>query len=304
MSLLQKGIAPAPDRYVLKSVGWMLVSCLMFATVMAFIRFFLAHTPTEQSVFLRYMIGVFLLLPLVWRRTPELLTTPHKGKFILRVLLHGTGVYTWFYATLKIPLADVNALLNLGPIYATLGGFLLFGEQLRMRRIVAILISFMGALIVIKPGFAAFNIGTLAILLTAPLFAFSDLIAKNLKAHHDDQLIIFALSLGIALMLFVPAAMVWQAMTPDEWIGIIGISLCATVGHVTLMRAFRGPMWAAQSGKYIQLVFVVGYGIVLFGEVPDMTTLLGALIVCGAVTYIAIRESRLKTETPPVHPAG
>ena len=116
----------------------MLVSCLMFATVMACIRYFLSGLPPEQTVFLRYLIGVGLLAPLVFARLPELATTQHKGKFILRFLLHGLGVYTWFYAVLRLPLADVNALLNLGPIYATLGAVLLFGERLRLRRIMAI----------------------------------------------------------------------------------------------------------------------------------------------------------------------
>ena len=292
------------DKAVIRSICWMLVSCLMFATVMACIRYFLSDLPPEQTVFLRYLIGVGLMAPLVFARLPELATTHHRGKFVLRFLLHGLGVYTWFYAVLRLPLADVNALLNLGPIYATLGAVLLFGERLRLRRMMAILISFMGALIVIKPGFAAFTLGTLAILATAPLFAFSDLIAKELKAHHDDNLIIFALSLGISALLLVPALYVWLPMDGSEWFGICAVAVCATIGHVTLMRAFRGPMWAAQSGKYVQLVFVVGYGIVLFDETPTLSTLIGAVIVCSAVTFIAIRQSQLSREKPPVHPAG
>ena len=105
----------------------------------------------------------------------------------------------------------------------------------------AILVSFMGALVVIKPGFAEFNLGILAILATAPLFAFSDLIAKELKAHHDDNLIIFSLSLGISALLLVPALYVWLPMTGSEWFGVFAIAVCATIGHVTLMRAFLGP---------------------------------------------------------------
>jgi drug/metabolite transporter (DMT)-like permease len=288
----------------MKSIGWMLISCLMFATVMACIRFFMTGIPSEQSVFLRYIIGAILILPLVWRRVPELVSTPHWGKFVLRFVLHGLGVYTWFYSVLRLPLADVNALLNLGPIYASLGAVLLFGERLRFRRVMAILISCIGAMIVIKPGFATFNLGILAVLAAAPLFAFSDLIAKQLKAHHDDNLIIFALSVGIAALLLLPAALVWVPLSGKEWFGAILLSICATFGHVALMRAFRGPMWAAQSGKYVQLIFVVFYGILLFGEVPSLSTLIGAVIVCTAVTYIALRENRLKVKTPPVHPAA
>jgi drug/metabolite transporter (DMT)-like permease len=77
-----------------------------------------------------------------------------------------------------------------------------------------------------------------------------------------------------------------------NWVGILAIGVSATLGHVTLMKSFRGPMWAAQTGKYIQLLFVVLFGITLFDEIPVMSTIMGALVVLGAVTYIAIRESR------------
>jgi len=300
----QGEVFPPRDRIVLISICWMLVSCLMFATVMAAIRMFLVDLPPEQTVFLRYFVGAGLILPLVASRLPALARTKHKGKLVLRCLLHGLGVYTWFYAVLKVPLADVNALLNLGPIYATLGAVILFGEKLKLRRILAIVISFAGALIVIRPGFSEFNMGTLAILMAAPLFAFSDLIAKGLKAYHDDHLIIFSLSTGISALLLIPALYAWTPLNESQWLGVMVIAVCATIGHVTLMRAFRGPMWAAQSGKYIQLVFVTSYGFFLFGEIPAISTIAGALIVCGAVSYLAFRESQLRTPKPPIHPVA
>ncbi|MEK9924807.1 MAG: DMT family transporter [Alphaproteobacteria bacterium] len=304
MESSQGEISAPRDRIVLVSICWMLVSCLMFATVMAGIRMFLVDLPPEQTVFLRYLVGAGLMLPLVASRLPALASTKHKGKLVLRCLLHGLGVYTWFYAVLKVPLADVNALLNLGPIYATLGAVILFGEKLKLRRILAIVISFAGALIVNKPGFSDFTMGTLAILMAAPLFAFSDLIAKGLKAYHDDHLIIFSLSIGISALLLIPALYAWTPLNGSQWFGVMVIAVCATIGHVTLMKAFRGPMWAAQSGKYIQLVFVTSYGFFLFAEIPAISTIAGALIVCGAVSYIAFRESQLRTPKPPIHPVA
>ena len=125
-----------------------------------------------------------------------------------------------------------------------------------------------------------------------------------MKAHHDDNLIIFSLSLGISALLLVPALYVWLPMTGSEWFGVFAIAVCATIGHVTLMRAFRGPMWAAQSGNYVQLVFVVGYGFLLFGVIPALSTLIGALVVCSAVTYLAIRESQRNGKSHPFTQRG
>ena len=81
-------------------------------------------------------------------------------------------------------------------------------------------------------------------------------------------------------------------MSVMNWVGVFAIGGCATLGHVTLMKSFRGPMWAAQTGKYVQLLFVVLFGIALFDEIPVFTTLLGAVVVLAAVSYIAFREGR------------
>ena len=288
----------ARARAVRAALGWMVCSCLMFSLVMVSIRLFLVDLPSEQSVFLRYLIGAGMLLPWIGRSALRVVTSHVRGLMALRALLHGVAVYTWFFGVLRIPLAEVNAMLNLGPVYATIGAALFMGEKLRIRRIAAIVISFCGALIIIKPGFAEINIGTFAVLITAPLFAGSDLIAKRLKIYHDDKLIIFSLSVGIAAFMAVPAINVWQSITPMNWIGIIAISIAATIGHVTLMRSFSGPMWAAQTGKYMQLLFVVLFGIVLFDEIPSISTLIGALVVLGAVSYIAVREGRSRDVVP------
>lgn len=288
---------PSIDSSIIQqSLAWMVASCLCFALVMVSIRLFLTDLPTEQSVFLRYLIGSFLILPFLGFSGAKFWKWQHKGQMVIRAALHGAGVYTWFFALLMVPLAEINALLNLGPIYATLGAVIFFGERLKFRRIIAIAISFLGALIVIKPGFATLNVGIIAILATAPLFSLSDLIAKKLKNDYEDNQIIFALSSGIAALLLVPAIIVWQPMTLTHMLGVGCISGFATLGHVTLMRAFRGPMWAAQSGKYVQLLFVVAFGILLFDEIPTTSTVVGAVIVLGSVTYIAIRERQISQQ--------
>ena len=275
-----------------RSLAWMVLSCLLFAFVMASVKLFLTDLPPVQTVFLRYIVGILLLIPLVAGTLDGVTVGASWKMLVARAVCHALAVLFWFYSIMRIPLAEVNALLNLGPVYATIGAAIYFGEGLKMRRVMAILISFAGAMAIIKPGFAEINLGTLAVMLTAPLFAISDLIAKSLKQHHDDNVIIIALSAGIAVATAIPAVIVWQPMSTMNWVGVLAIGVSATLGHVTLMKSFRGPMWAAQTGKYIQLLFVVLFGITLFDEIPVMSTIMGALVVLGAVTYIAIRESR------------
>ena len=274
------------------ALGWMVVSSMLFASVMVSVRFFLSDLPPVQTAFLRYVMGVFLLLPFVAGSLPQLWRSPVRKALASRGILHGIAVCLWFFSIQRIPLADVNAILNLGPVWATLGAAVFLGEKLRLRRVSAILISFAGAMIIIKPGFAQIDIGIMAVMCTAAFFAFSDLIAKQVKAHHDDRFIILSLSVTISLITLVPALFVWQPISAGNWVGIILIGTAATVGHVTLLRSFAGPMWAAQSGKYIQLLFVIILGVALFDEIPTTSTLFGALVVLLGVSYIAVREGR------------
>ena len=277
---------------VRRTLAWMVLSCLLFALVMASVKLFLTDLPPVQSVFLRYVVGIGLLVPLVAGSLRSFNFRPVWKGLALRAFCHALAVLFWFYSIMRIPLAEVNALLNLGPVYATIGAAMWFGEGLKLRRMMAIVISFAGALAIIKPGFAEVNLGTLAVLLTAPLFAVSDLIAKSLKARLDDNVIIIMLSAGVAAATAIPAMLVWQPVSLMNWIGVFAIGIAATLGHVALMKSFQGPMWAAQTGKYVQLLFVVLFGIALFEEIPGLSTVIGALVVLGAVSYIAVREGR------------
>ena len=283
---------PDAVRQVRHALGWMVVSCMLFAIVMVAVRMLLHDLPPTQIAFLRYLVGIGLLIPFVGRQVPQIWLSPARGGFLARGILHAIAVSFWFYSIKIIPLADVNAILNLGPVWATIGAALFLGERLRLRRIMAILVSFAGAMIIIKPGFSDIVPGTWAVMLTAVFFAFSDLIAKQLKAHHEDNLIIMALSVTIALVSLPLAIVVWQPISPLNWLGVFVIGLAATLGHMSLMCSFAGPMWAAQAGKYVQLLFVILFGITLFDEIPTLSTLTGAIVVLSAVTYIAMREGR------------
>ena len=283
---------PESGRAVRHALGWMIFSSMLFSVVMLAVRLCLDDLPPTQTAALRYVVGICLLLPVAGRMLPQLWRSPVRGALVGRGMIHATGVSLWFFSINAIPLADVNAILNLSPVWATIGAALFLGERLRLRRVMAILISFAGALIIIKPGFSTIGAGTMAVMVTAACFAFSDLIAKQLKAHHDDTFIILALSVTITLVSLPFALLVWQPMSLLNWMGILVIGVAATLGHVTLMRSFAGPMWAAQAGKYIQLLFVILFGIALFDEIPTASTLLGALVVLGGVSYIAVREGR------------
>ena len=143
-------VSAATPLDVRRTLAWMVASCLLFALVMVCVRLFLVDLPPIQTVFMRYVVGILLLMPLVAGSLRSARLKDSWRMLFVRAVCHALAVLCWFYAIMRIPLAEVNALLNLGPVYATLGAALYFGEKLRLRQITAIMVSFLGALVIIS----------------------------------------------------------------------------------------------------------------------------------------------------------
>lgn len=292
---------PTRDR-TLVGIGWMLITTLLFVCVTGIVRHLGSDIPAVQAAFIRYAVGLVLILPAFrplirdWPRGPML------GRFALRGLVHGLAVMLWFYAMARIPIAEVTALGYTAPIFVTLGAAVFFGERLHLRRIMAVIIGFAGAMVILRPGFQEISSGQLAQLTAAPLFACSFLIAKGLTRDYGSGLIVAMLSFGCTLTLLPGAILQWRPPSLEEiaWLSLTAVF--ATTGHYTLTRAFQAaPLTVTQPVGFLQLVWAAILGIVAFGEALDPFILLGGGMVVAAVTYISHREAvaARRMHTPP-----
>jgi len=286
---------------VLPGLAWMALCGCIFALFMTVLKLKLGDVPPVQSSFMRYAGGLFWLVPymLVLRAKSGKLPAESKSTIDAATLgrgaAHAVGVSLWFYAIVRNPIADVSALSNLGPVYATLGAALIFGERLRMRRLVAIGASFLGALLIIRPGFADINSGIYAMLMATPIFAISDLLGKRLATRQSNAVMVFYLTLIVTAFLSLPALWVWQSVSAVDWFWAAVIGLLASLGHMCLSQAFKvSEMWVAQSGKFFQLIFAATLGWLFMGNAVSITTWLGGGVIVTAISYIAWREAHLK----------
>ena len=165
-----------------QGIFWVVISGLCFVAVTGVVRHLGSDMNPIQAAFVRYAIGVALLLPTLLAVPRGALRLPRLAPHALRGLTHGIGVMLWFYAMTQIPIADVTALGFTSPIFVTLGAALFLGERLRLRRMIAIAIGFAGMLVILRPGLNTIELGAAAMLLAAPLFAASMLLAKRLTA--------------------------------------------------------------------------------------------------------------------------
>lgn len=280
----------------------MLVTTFLFLGVTGIVRHVGSELPNIEAAFLRYVFGLLLVLPAaraLWR-TP--LTARAWGLYSLRGALHGVGVMLWFYAMARIPIAEVTAIGYISPIFVTIGAALFLGERMQWRRIGAVVAAFVGALIILRPGFQELNSGQIAQLAAAPMFAASLLLAKRFTDNAGSGLIVFMLSLICTLALLPGAIIQWRDPTWVEvgWMALTAVF--ATAGHFTMTQAFRcAPITLTQPIGFLQLVWATILGMAVFAEPLDPWVLAGGAVIVASATYISHREAVVarRHTTPP-----
>jgi drug/metabolite transporter (DMT)-like permease len=284
----------------LQGILWMMTTGVLFVAVTGIVRHLGTDMSPVQAAFIRYLFGLVLLLP-VFIRMGSLMRAPSVlGLHATRGVIHGVGVMLWFFAMARIPIAEVTALGFTAPIFTTVGAALFLGERLRLYRIGAVLIGFGGALVVLQPGFQAINIGSIAQLTAAPLFACSFLIAKRLTNVESSTAIVAYLSVFVTLTLLPPALLVWRTPTMVELGWLLATASCATAGHYTLTQAFRAAdITVTQPIQFLQLVWATLLGLLVFGEQPEVWTWVGGGMIVASATFIAHRERRRRKVQPP-----
>jgi drug/metabolite transporter (DMT)-like permease len=287
-------------------VLWMVLTTICFSATLTVVRYIGTDMPATQAAFIRYLSGAIMLAPFwlpVMRRllidtknqTSEAIKTKRKSLrfFILRGAIHSVAVILWFYATIHIPIAEVTAIGYSIPLYVTIGAALFFGERLKPYHLIALGIGFIGALVIIRPGFQQVSLGQLAQLLASPIFAASYLMAKRLSFKESSLVIVGMLSLFVSMAQIPMVLVVWE--TPDLFdVTCLGlVAILATTGHYAMTQSFRlTPMTISQPVTYLQLVWASIMGIYLFGDRFDIFVILGGAMITLSATVIAYLDTR------------
>jgi len=195
----------------------------------------------------------------------------------------------------QIPIAEVTAMNFLNPIYVTLLAAVLLGERLAIRRILAILVAFAGALVILRPGIREVGPGHIAMLFTAASFAGGYLIAKIMADEVAPTVVVGMLSLTVTIGLAPFAWAVWVEPTWAEIGWLFLVAVFATLGHYTMTLAFAAaPLAVTQPVTFVQLIWATLVGAILFDEPADLYVILGGGLIIAAISYITMREALLR----------
>lgn len=287
-------MAEPADR-PLAGILWMFLTGVLFVAVTAVVKHVGTGLPAAEAAFLRYLLGLVFLIPMLRPMLRAGLSRQSMWLFGARGVAHSLGVILWFYAMAQIPIAEVTAMNFMSPIYVTIGAALFLGEILAMRRIVAIVIALIGALVILRPGFREVSLGHVAMLITAVLFGASYLIAKLMSGRTSPLVVVGMLSITVTIGLAPFAAAVWVTPTLQQLAWMFLVACFATAGHYTMTLAFRAaPVTVTQPVTFLQLLWAVLLGAVAFGEAVDAWVILGGLIILGSVSFITWREAVVK----------
>lgn len=290
------------DR-ILKGVALMLLFCLTAPLIDVFAKLAARTLPVGMITLFRFVIQAALMLPVLLVMRQALgFSAALLPLVALRALLLLLSTYSFVSALAVMPLADALAIIFVEPFILLIAGHLLFGDHVGPRRIIASVIGFAGALLVIQPSLATFGLVALWPLLTAVCFACYMLVTRALSPRMLPEAMQFHTAWTGALMC-LPALLFGLAnpgLVPDlalvrpegaAWLWLVMVGAMAALSHLFITYALRfAPSATLAPLHYLELIGGVAFGYLIFGDFPNLMTWAGIAVITGSGLYIIHRE--------------
>jgi drug/metabolite transporter (DMT)-like permease len=294
----------------LRGILWVALSGLLFALLNVFTLIPSQHLNSVVMAFLRYLFGTLFLLPVILRL--GLYRSFHTTRLplhLFRGAIHSVGMMLWFVALPLTTLADITALGFTGPIFITIGAALFLGEDVRLRRWLAVIVGFVGAMIIVRPGFSALHLGVICILVSTPIFSASNLISKALARTDSASTIVIWQNLVIVVCAAPLAFWFWETPRWVDLLWFMAAGLCGTLGHISQQRGYQlADITLLQPIGFLSLIWNALLGFFLFTQKPDVWTFVGAAVIFSSALYIshreAVRRAKIRTIAAPASPAA
>ncbi|MFM2421876.1 MAG: polymerase sigma-54 factor [Pseudomonadota bacterium] len=278
---------------------WCTAAIVAFTALATFAKALInSGLPAFEVVFFRNLFATLIFSPLLLTRGRELVTTRRYGLYGWRCFVMVGSMLLWFSALALIPMAELTAISYVAPLFGTLFAALFLGERLRIRRMTALVVGFIGAMIILRPAGSALGLGQLLALLAAICSAVAAILIKQLTSGSDDPAkIVFLTHLITVPVSLGPALFVWRWPVLDMLPMMIGLGVAATLGHLCLTRAYASADASlVMTFEFTKLPVAAFIGYIVFGELIDGWTWVGATIVFLSAFYVTRREAQLRRQ--------
>ena len=273
----------------------MIGAVFCFASMDATAKYLMKEIGPAQTIWARYTVQAVIVTVLILPKINVYGRTNYPKLQFLRSVALMMATTLFFFAFSRLGLAEASAIFNISPVLITLGAFLFLREQIGPRRLIGIIVSLLGALIIIRPGTGVFTIYALLPLGAAIFYSTYSLATRFVGTDESPWTSLFYSAIFGAICYSIYIAFYWNPMSSNAILLTIIIGLFGTAGHICLIRALTlGEASLVAPFIYINLLFTTTWGFVLFGNLPDFWTIVGALIIVAAGIYVWARDRAVR----------
>ena len=287
------------DKY--KGIFYIILAAFGFAFMNLFVKL-AGDLPAIEKSFFRNLVAVFFAFTVMKKEKIPFTIPKGTGKYIFFRSLFGTiGIFANFYAIGKLYIADASMLNNLSPFFAIIFSYFLLKEKIKLYQFACVLTAFVGALFILRPGFDSVATFPAFIGLLGGMgagLAYTNVrMATKLGAR--GPLIVFCFSVFSCVCAIPFIIFDHQPLTWWQLVSLLMAGLSATLGQFSITAAYTyAPASELSVYDYTQIVFAALLGMIFLGEVPDVISILGYLIICGAgIAMFLIRRKKEKDQT-------
>ena len=280
----------------MKAITFNLLAWVMLPIMDGFAKYLSAELPVLQITWARYFFTVVFTFPLMLFFFKKYLVWTDKPKLqLIRGLILLTANISFFYSISVISLPKALTLAFVAPLVVTAFSPFFLGESVGYRRWAAVIIGFIGSLVVIRPGFLEINLASLAALGTGIMYGFYLIITRKLSTSDNPLLTLLLTGVVGAIIATTFMPFVWVSPTFNQWSIMAAIGLFACIGHLFIILSLK----YADASKlapfsYFEIVTNIIIAYYFFGDFPDSWTFLGLFIIVFSGIYISRRENIVK----------
>ena len=293
ISILKARFFAMPDN--LKGIATILVAAIGFSTMVALIKFAGQNLHVTQILFIRQLVMVLIVLPGIISHFPESLKTSRLDLQIYRIIGALIAMLFGFYAIIHMPLAEATAIGFAKSFFVTIAAIIILKENVGPRRWIAVLIGFVGVIIMVQPGTDGFNIISIYALIGSASAGLVMVIIRKLSQTDTPTTILTYQAIAVGVIVAIPAWYYWKSPSLNEWILLIAIGIISYGAQMLNVYAYKwGEASLLASIDYIRLLYSTAFGYFLFSQVPGPYTWIGSAIIISASIYTIYRERKHK----------
>ena len=286
------------NKSVLNGIGLMIIATVLFSIIHASIKYMSSSMHPFEIAFFRNLFGLLVIAPWFIKYGIEPLKTKKIKLHMARSFFNVIAMLSFFYSLSIAPLADVASLAFTAPLFASILAVFFLKEIIGIKRILAIIVGFIGAIIVIDPVYSSINNGHIFTLLSASVWSVSLIIIKILGRTESSVTITSYMVIIMIPLSGVAAFFHWETPNLYDLLFLMIIGISGTAAQMLLAQALRqGDTSIIMPFDFLKLIWAVVIGYLFFFEVPSVNTWIGSIIIFLSTLYIANRERVLSRET-------